>query len=181
MYRQDNRQRKFSSSKWKEGMAEQTYRYSLLGVTYRQLAIFFKVDIDTISYWMINNPEFIEAFNRGKAEADANVVEAWYKRALGYDYIETKTYTNKNGEVSTEVTTKHVPPDTMAFVKWMNVRQRENWAEISKTEHSINYSGTIDIKYVADQLKDTSKFSDEDLQFALKYSLKQLAEHAGNN
>ena len=180
MYRQENRKNKFGSSKWKEGMAEQTYRYSLLGATHEQIATFFKVSKDTISYWLINNVEFAEAFNRGKMEADAKVAEAWYRSACGYDYVETKTYTNKHGEVSTEVTTKHVPPNPMACVKWMAIRQRELWAEVSKSEH-ISYSTNVDIKYVVDQLKDRTKFSDDDLQFALKYGLKTIAiaENAG--
>ncbi len=176
------RQNRFGSSKWKPEMAEQVFRYALLGVTQKQLAEFLGIGPSMLSYWMVNNEEFKDAFNRGKMEADANVAESWYKRAIGYDYVETKTTINRKGEMIVETTTKHIPGDPSCMHKWMAIRQRDNgWVEVSKSEHNINYTANINLQYVQEQLKDKKVYSTEELQQALQLSLKQITENAGSN
>lgn len=182
MYRQENRRRRFGSSKWKPEMVEQTYRYALLGATHKQLSEFFGVTVETIRYWLINNEEFANAFNKGKVEADAKVAEALYRKAVGYEYEETVEIKNRKGEVSrVETIRKYAHPDTTAALKWLAMRQRENWTDVSKHEYQVAYSGEVDIKYVEEQLKNTKTFSDTDLKVALEYSMDKYLRDSGAN
>ena len=163
-------------------MSHQAFILSLLGATNQQLADFFHVRINVIESWLINNAEFSEARERGKTLADAKVAYALYKRACGYSYTDTLTITNREGMViRTEVQTKHVPPDTQAALKWLALRDKDNWRDANRSEHTISYSGTIDITLLTEQLGDQNVFTDADLELALKLGLNQLKPYEGTS
>lgn len=77
-------------------------------------------------------PDFKNALKRGKEPFIAEVENALAKRALGFDYTETKTYIKiEDGrEVQyQERTTKYYPPDVAACSILLKNKDRGNWAD----------------------------------------------------
>lgn len=71
-------------------------------------------------HWRARNPEFDAAVKQAVKDARAKIVpdleRALYKRALGYEYTETKTETFPDGNDRVTVTKKQMPPDVGALV-----------------------------------------------------------------
>ena len=110
------------------------------GATDAQLADFFGVTEQTINNWKKKNPEFFESLKEAKAEADERVQKALYQRALGYEYIETKTITGeKKNEVHT--TNKAVIPDVTAQIFWLKNRRPAEWRDKQDVEHTGSVGG----------------------------------------
>jgi hypothetical protein len=149
-----------------EFMAEQAYRCALLGATDKQIAGVIGVDINTFDYFKRNRPEFLEALNRGKMDADAKVAEALYRRAIGYEVeeVDIKMY---RGEIIKTTFIKHYPPDSWAAVKWLTIRQRTHWADIKVSE---NLQANININKF-----DFSELTTEELKMIKSIGLKQIA------
>lgn len=132
--------------KWNDDRCRQAFTFALLyGATDEQIALSMDVSIKTIEYWKLTKPEFMEALQAGKDQADARVAEAFYKRAIGYSHPDVHILSNRvkifdeEGKVIEERTeplivpiTKHYPPDTFAGHKWLTIRQRAIWAEVNK-------------------------------------------------
>ena len=111
---------------------EQAYKLSLLGHTDKDLAVFFEVAESTINNWKLDYPEFLESIKNGKENADAKVAESLYRRATGQVKVTEETESEKG----LYVTTKELPPDTTAAIFWLKNRQRQNWTDTSKHEHT---------------------------------------------
>jgi len=103
--------------------AEQAYKLALLGATDKELGDFFDVSETTINNWKHAFPEFFVSIKRGKMQADANVAERLYLRAMGYEHPETKVFCSE-GEITTYEVTKFYPPDTGAAMAWLKNRRR---------------------------------------------------------
>lgn len=72
--------------------------------------------------------EFAETLKKTKAIADAEVVGALYKRAMGYEVEEWEEVYNGAGElVSKKVKKRHIPPDPTSMNFWLVHRQRSEW------------------------------------------------------
>jgi len=127
-------------TKYKEEYNELAYKFCLLGATNVQLAEFFDVTEKTIYNWILEKPGFLDAMNKGKHFADANVAEALYKRALGCSHKETHI-SNYLGMVTKTETVKHYPPDTGAAFIWLKNRGAYNW----KDKHEVEHSGDMSI------------------------------------
>lgn len=115
-------------TKYKKEYNEQTFKICLLGATDSDLAGFFNVSESTINKWKLDYPEFSESIRRGKEEADANVANRLYKRALGYSHAEEKIF-NDQGSILRADTVKHYPPDTTAAIFWLKNRQPKKWRD----------------------------------------------------
>lgn len=113
-------------SLYKSEYAEQAENYALLGVTDAQLAKFFKVTEPTINTWKRKFPEFLLALKKGKDMADSSVAKSLYQRAVGYEHSETKVFLFKGKPVKVEIK-KHVPPEPVACIYWLNNRQPDKW------------------------------------------------------
>lgn len=123
---------------YKDEYAEQARKLCLLGATDEELADFFEVCISTIDNWKNEKPEFLGAIKKGKAQADAEVANRLYNRALGYSHPEDKIF-NNGGEEMIVPTIKHYPPDTTAAIFWLKNRRKQDWRE--KTETDITTAG----------------------------------------
>ena len=162
-------------SHWKAEWGEMTFKLALLGYTNKQFAEFFKVSVKVIEDWVVNNRPFFENRNRGRDAADAKVAKSLYERALGYEYVETFTQYNPEGAVTrTEETKKKIHGDVNACLRWLAMRQRENWAQTAKSEHTVRYAGEVDLNVIQDKLKDQTQYSDADLEAALQFSIGKL-------
>ena len=116
--------------------AEQTYKLCLLGATDSELADFFGVCVDTIHEWKKVHPEFSDSIKSGKREADANVANRLYNRALGYSHKAVKIFMPANAEEPVYADyTEQYPPDTAAAIFWLKNRQPAKWRDKIETEN----------------------------------------------
>lgn len=122
-------------TKYKKEYNELAYKFCLLGATDKQLADFLDVSEATINNWKMKEPEFLESIKKGKHRADAEVAEALYKRALGYEHTEDKIF-NANGKPLVVPTMKHYPPDTAAAFIWLKNRKNKEWRDKQEIEHT---------------------------------------------
>lgn len=124
-------------TKYREEYDEQVYKLCLLGATDEQLADFFEVAVSTIYEWEKAQPGFSEARKKGKEVADANVAEALYHRALGYEHDAVKI--TSDGDYFPYV--KRYPPDTAAAFIWL--KNRAGWKDKQDVEHSGKIEGGV--------------------------------------
>lgn len=124
---------------WTESKIHVIYSLALLGATEAQMADILEVDLETIKYWKRTKPEFLQALNQGKLGADAKVVEAFYRCAIGFDYEEEESRVIR-GELKTVKVNRKRPPDAWAAAKWLSLRQRQMWSETQRIE--INQTNT---------------------------------------
>lgn len=117
---------------------------AMKGATDQEIADAMGVSRKTINRWSWRKDDngdrvrtsFGEALAAGKDAADAKVERKLYERCLGYDVEEVKQKIehDKNGRpniVSSEVVKKHIPPDTMAIMYWLNNRSKKTgeWSQ----------------------------------------------------
>ena len=77
----------------------------------------------TFNEWMTLYPEFANAVDEGKMLAQFDVVEALFKRCVGFKVRTTMTY--KDG--STAVKEEYVVPDVQAIKYWLENRCDKHW------------------------------------------------------
>jgi len=147
---------------YNQKFAEKAFKLSLLGADDRVLSIAFDVPMDAIDEWKKEYPEFVEAIRRGQLEADANVAHALYKNATGYYYEEDVIVTSK-GNTQVVRVKKYKKPESWAANKWLEKKQKENWADEKKT--------IIQKTNVHVEKMDLSILSNEELNIAKKLGL----------
>lgn len=120
------------------------------GLSDEQIAHNMGIVPKTLYEWMNKYSDISKAIKKGKEVSDFEVENALYKRALGYEVEETKTYMKDNGNGTQtkhiERTKKHVAGDTTAMIFWLKNRKRNDWNENYHLEHS----GTVDISAQSD-------------------------------
>ncbi len=140
-------------TKYRKEYAEQARKLCLVGYTDEELAIFFEVCTSTIDNWKNKHKEFLGAIKKGKAQADGEVVDSLYNRAIGYSYEETKTTTGVsegNPYTTRTVTKKQMAPDVGAQAFWLKNRQPDKWRDKkevdmnAKVKKEVNYDGLSD-------------------------------------
>lgn len=100
------------------------------GLTEEQIANNMGIAVRTLGTWKEAYPPILRALKRGKAPVDIEVENALLKRALGYEYDEVKTVTDKDGNVKEKtVTRKVVLPDTTAQIFWLKNRKPAQWRD----------------------------------------------------
>lgn len=113
------------------------------GYTIPQLAELFGVVERTVERWKNEYPEFCHAIKTGRWEFDNVKVEAsLLKRALGYDYEETKRVTEQVTDASgtavgkvrqrIEKISKSIPPDPACLFFWLCNRQGQDWKNLNR-------------------------------------------------
>lgn len=113
---------------YREEYNDLTRKYCLLGATDVDLAKFFEVSVDTITEWKKVHPKFSASIKEGKEEADANVANRLYARAMGYEHAEVHI-SNYQGEITMTPITKIYPPDPTSAIFWLKNRQKDRWAD----------------------------------------------------
>ena len=122
-------------TKYKQEYAEQARKLCLLGSTDAELAEFFEVNEDTITEWKKVHDEFSVSIKKGKAQADANVADRLYQRAMGFEHPDVHL-SNYQGIVTETPIVKVYAPDPTAAIFWLKNRQRGKWRDKIDTEHS---------------------------------------------
>ena len=132
---------------YKEEYAEQARKLCLLGSTDAELADFFEVSEQTVNAWKTAHPEFLESIKKGKAQADANVADRLYQRAMGFEHPEVDIRVIDHAIVQTPIT-KIYAPDPTAAIFWLKNRQRAKWRDKVETE----LSGSVEITKVVREI-----------------------------
>ena len=114
------------------------------GADDNELADAFHVSRRTIERWSVTTDDkgeriltsFGEARCVGKRQADAQVEKKLHERCLGYDITDVQQIIeyDSNGTPhvkETRTTKKHIPPDVMAIMYWLNNRSRKTgeWSQ----------------------------------------------------
>ena len=117
--------------------AEQGRKLCLLGATQADLAQFFGITVDRLITWERKYKEFRDALELGRAQADAEVADRLFRRALGYKRKTQKAFQHQGQPVVVDIE-EELPPDTIAGIFWLKNRRRENWRD--RHEHEVNPS-----------------------------------------
>lgn len=115
-------------TKFLEKYYDYVVKLCMLGATDLEMADFFGVTERTFYRWKDGNDRFCQALKEGKVEADANVGNRLYQRAMGYSHPEEKIFC-KDGLVTRVDTIKHYPPDTTACIFWLKNRRKGEWRD----------------------------------------------------
>lgn len=105
------------------------------GLSDEDIAKAINVNRSTIYAWKKSYPEISNALKEGKLVADLAVESALFKKATGFTVTDTKTTSfldKETGELvegKSEVTTKHVLPDTLAIMFWLKNRRPDLWKD----------------------------------------------------
>lgn len=122
-------------TKYQDDYAEQARKLCLLGATDAELADFFEVEESTLNNWKHAHPEFMESIKKGKTQADADVADRLYQRAMGFEHPEVDIRVI-SGEIVKTPIRKVYAPDPTAAIFWLKNRQRAKWRDKVETEHS---------------------------------------------
>jgi transposase len=102
------------------------------GLSEKQIATNLRISPSTMETYKKKHPELLEALKKGKEPFLAEVENALAKRAIGFEYEETKTYIKyeEGKEVRyTEKTKKYQPPNVAACSILLKNKDRGNWSD----------------------------------------------------
>ena len=136
---------------FKEEYIELVYRYCLLGLIDKDLALLFDCSVSTLNKWKLDHPEFSESIKKGKEIADADVALSLRERALGYSHPDTHI-SNYQGDITVTPITKHYAPDTAAAIFWLKNRKPKLWRE--KQEISLKSDKPLQYEFILQPRKE---------------------------
>lgn len=123
---------------YRASYCDQAYKMALLGLTDAQMADVFECSVPTFIEWKERHPRFLEAINRGKAQADAEIAHSTYHRAKGYSHKAVKIFLPKDSAKPLYAPyVEHYPPDTQAASLWLRNRQPKLWRDKVDHEHTV--------------------------------------------
>ncbi len=131
------------------------------GYSDEDIAIRSGITCAQLRRWMKKHPKLRDAIDIGRHEADFSVVEAVYKKAVGYKVSTAKTHKLKRidydpdtgkklreyEELAVGVDEDHIAPDLRAGMFWLKNRQPERWSERGMGAESSDMSegGIVEI------------------------------------
>lgn len=155
-------------TKYKEDYNFQVEKLCKLGATDKEIADFFEVEESTINNWKKDYPEFLESIKAGKVQADANVAQSLYHRAIGYEHEDIDIRVVDKEIVETPLI-KHYPPDPTAAIFWLKNRQAAKWRERQEVEQRTT---------IQDNRIDDSSLTEEDLRLLVELQRKSKSSEA---
>lgn len=140
---------------------------ALKGATDEEIAEAFHISVRTLHRWKKTHPELLTALEEGKDVADAKVKRSLYQRAVGYEakevtqIIEQDPATGTQRVSKTKVTTKHIVPDTMACMYWLNNRSKGEFSQ----RQEVTLGGSVRTspmeKLTEDELRSLARLDEE--------------------
>ncbi len=125
------------------------------GLTDKEVAKQMHVADSTFREWKKRFPELQEAVQMSKEYADRKVENALFKRALGYDYTETKVTESTKDGTKVETTTRHMAPDVTAQIFWLKNRKRAEWRDKVEREQNITFESDGFLEALRIDVKET--------------------------
>ena len=146
------------------------------GLTDGELAESAGLTLSDMKRWRKKYPKFRDAIDIGRREADFSVVEAVYKKAVGYNVETEKAHKLKHVEYDPETGKKlreyeelkmasdieYFPPDLRAGIFWLKNRQPERWSERLAVGETAD-GGVVEIPR-ADMIDDVPDDGDSELE-----------------
>lgn len=129
-------------TKYKEEYCQQVEKLCKLGAKDSEISDFFEVNEDTIHEWKKVHPNFSESIKKGKLEADSNIANSLYHRALGYSHQDTDIRVVDKELVETPII-KYYPPDSTAAIFWLKNRRPKDWRDKHEVDQKTEHSGNI--------------------------------------
>lgn len=134
-------------AKFKEWLEEEKLTlingWAKKGLTEEQISKNMGISYSTLREWKKKYPAIETALKKGKEVVDYEVESALFKRAMGYEYEEEKTYIQEvDGKVTKrkEITKKHMPGDTTAQIFWLKNRKPEEWRDRPRVSNESMFS-----------------------------------------
>lgn len=121
---------------YKDEYVNKVYKLSLLGATDKEMADILDVCEKTFNNWKEQYPEFLQSIKRGKANADANVADRLYQRAMGFEH-DSEEIKVIDGEVVRVLVRKIYPPDATSAIFWLKNRQSDKWRDKTETKVQV--------------------------------------------
>lgn len=124
--------------------ADLVRKFALLGAKNNRIAELLGIKHDLFEQWLVDYPELAVALNQGREHADAEVVDALFKRARGWVQPGVRLHKMKDGETEyinrTDVV-EHFPPDVGAIKFWLANRQQDLWQDRSEVGVTVQGGG----------------------------------------
>jgi len=106
-----------------------------IGATDAQVAFLVGVSESTLARWCARYPAMAEARSAGRDDADTRVTFALYRRAVGYDYTETRVLLPFGAKEPLAIpVTRHKHGETTAAFRWLALRKPAQWSGRAETE-----------------------------------------------
>ena len=99
------------------------------GLTDEQIADNIGISRSTLYDWKSKYSDISDALKKGKEVVDIQVENALLKRALGYDFQETRVEKSDKDGTKIIQTLKHIPADTTAQIFWLKNRRPDKWRD----------------------------------------------------
>ena len=104
------------------------------GLTEIEISKALGISAPTLWKYKSEKKELLSALKANKAIADITIENSLYKRAVGYDHIETTEEVKKDRDgkiifTLTKTVEKHIPADTRAAIRWLMNRKPDVWRE----------------------------------------------------
>ncbi len=122
-----------------EGVLKLIEQYQGSG-TVTELCTYLNVS-NTIFYRWFNDQDdkrFYDAVMRVRARADDAAEAAFFKRVIGFDFVESTERVESGGKDGEKVVSqqveKHIPPDPGAALNWLKNRRPDDWREKKTVE-----------------------------------------------
>lgn len=151
---------------YQESYAARAYNLCLLGLEDKHLMAAFGISSKTLDDWRQWYPEFNQAIQEGRLEADSRVARSLYERAVGYSHPDTDIKIYKGELIKTDVT-KHYPPDVTACMYWLQnrtLRTDRPWRNNAAIELTGKDGGVIEVNnHLKLSTIDLSDFSESEL------------------
>jgi len=124
--------------------AEHARNYALMGASDKEIAGFFGVDINDLMIWKNLYPDFASRLESGREMADAQVVAALFKNAVGYTAPAVKHMTARDKDGNVEILEKayveHYAPNQASIEFWLTNRQGDKWKKKQQVDsRSMQY------------------------------------------
>lgn len=117
---------------WRDEFVKLAYRYALLGAPDTKIYEWLGVSERIFYQWKARKPEFAQALNKGRKEADGAVANSLFKSATGY-YKRTEKSTATGGVVTVR---EWNAPGAAQQIFWLKNRAPEQWRDKIQNEHT---------------------------------------------
>lgn len=125
------------------------------GFTDEEIADFFGIARQTIYNWKEKNPEFLDIVKKGKDDADDQVKQALFKRAIGFTNLEERAVSTKLGTEIISINA-YYPPDVTSCIFWLTNRRSHEW----KRNPDTAIDGKVTVEIVRRKKGDTDADQD---------------------
>ena len=109
------------------------------------MAIFLGVTPQLYESWKQYYPRFEKAIEDGHTTADAQVVAALFKNAIGYNYTDDVVVRGRRGAMVLQ-TKRHMPAETNAQKFWLSNRAPSRWNAGQTISHTSPKGSPVLVK-----------------------------------